>query len=251
MRKIVELVKSHIAFFTIIPCRSELNIVESLSYVDLSILTVSPLIISICCIPVLILDYFGIISHLRLVSVLMYSSLLILTGMLHIDGLTDVVDALFTPKEKRQHVLKDPHIGAVGAAALFIILTLGAVAMICSNNIINAIKKIVLSELFSRLSCSMCARMGKPLHKGLGSIVVEGVSKRKYMFIIPVTVNVIISTLLLGYIRTIIYLLIAMLLTFMLVKIPVKALGGVSGDVLGYSIEVGRHISLISLTFII
>ncbi|NPB00561.1 MAG: adenosylcobinamide-GDP ribazoletransferase [Crenarchaeota archaeon] len=251
MRKILELIKAQISFFTIIPCRSKLGIVDALSYVDLSILTVSPIILSICCIPVLLLYYYKLLNNIELVSVLLYSCLLILTGMLHIDGLTDVVDALFTPKEKRYQVLKDPHIGAVGGAALFIVLTLGVIAVLTSRNILESVWKIVLSEFYSRLTCSMCARMGKPLHKGLGSIVIEGVSKRKHLIIIPLLVNVMASILILGIVRAIIYLTSTTLISYFLIKIPIKALGGVSGDVLGYSIEVGRHISLIVLAFIL
>ncbi len=251
MRRVVELIKAQISFFTIIPCRSKLSVVDALSYVDISILTVSPIILAICCLPVILLNYFKIIKNIELTSVLMYSSLLILTGMLHIDGLTDVVDALFTPREKRYQILKDPHIGAVGGAALFIVLTLGVVAVLSSRSILSSVWKIVLSELYSRLSCSMCARMGKPLHKGLGSIVIEGVSKKKYLIFVPVLVNVIASILILGYVRAIVYLLSTILISYALIKIPIKVLGGVSGDVLGYSIEIGRHISLITLTFLL
>ncbi|NPA23570.1 MAG: adenosylcobinamide-GDP ribazoletransferase [Crenarchaeota archaeon] len=251
MSRVVELIKSHIAFFTIIPCRPKMDIVEALSYVDLSILTVSPIILAICCGPVIMLSYLELISHPRLIYTLMYCSLLILTGMLHIDGLTDVIDALFAPREKREKILKDPHVGAVGASSLFIILTLGLIAMICSKGIIDAVKKLVLSELFSRLSCSICARMGKPLHRGLGSIVIDGVSKRRNLIIVPVIVNVVSSFLLLGYVRAVTYIAATVLLTLALVRLPIKVLGGVSGDVLGYSIEIGRHISLIISTFLL
>ncbi|NPA70866.1 MAG: adenosylcobinamide-GDP ribazoletransferase [Crenarchaeota archaeon] len=251
MRKVVELIKAQLSFFTIIPCRSRLSVVDALSYVDISILTVSPIILTICCLPVFLLSYFKVLKNIELTSVLMYSSLLILTGMLHIDGLTDVVDALFTPREKRHQILKDPHIGAVGGAALFIVLTLGVVAVLSSRNILCSIWKIVLSELYSRLSCSMCARMGRPLHKGLGSIVIEGVSRRRHLIIVPIIVNIIASILILGCLKAIMYLVSTTLISYALIKIPVRALGGVSGDVLGYSIEIGRHISLITLTFIL
>ncbi len=248
---ILEIWKGHISFFTIIPCSSRKSIYDILKYVDLVVLTVSPIICAICCLPILILYLLNISLNMYIVSTLSYSIMLVLTGMLHIDGLTDVVDALFAPRERRFEVLKDPRIGAVGASALFIILSLGLISMIISRNLIEIITKILLSEYYSRLSCSICARMGRPIHEGLGSIVYKGVRRYRQLILIPISVNTLLSILLLGPIKATIYLTSTTVITLILISIPIKALGGISGDVLGYSIEIGRHISLLVLSCIV
>ena len=50
------------------------------------------------------------------------------TGALHLDGVADSFDALFVPKTRREAVLKDPHMGAMGMifTLLFILLKLSA-----------------------------------------------------------------------------------------------------------------------------
>ncbi len=250
-RRILEIWRAHISFFTIIPCKSSIDISQALEFVDLAVITVSPVILATCCIPIYLLYKFRFTSNLILLSALSYSLILILTGMLHIDGLTDVVDALFAPREKRLEVLKDPRIGSIGASVLFIVLTLGIISIITSKSIRDIIVKLVLSELYSRLSCSKCSRMGKPLHEGLGSIVHRGATRRKFLITVPVIVNVAVSIVLLGLLNTVIYLVTCTITVLILLKIPIRVLGGISGDVLGYSIEIGRHISLIILSFIL
>ncbi len=50
-------------------------------------------------------------AHLH---VLIFAFWVLLTGALHLDGLSDSIDALFVSKERAETVMKDPHIGAMG-----------------------------------------------------------------------------------------------------------------------------------------
>ncbi len=63
--------------------------------------------------------------------------LVCLTRGLHLDGLSDTVDAFFAAQthEKRLQIMKDPHIGVFGAAAVFLALLCKAVSLerLCSN----------------------------------------------------------------------------------------------------------------------
>ena len=54
-----------------------------------------------------------------------------LTRALHLDGLGDVVDAFFgaQARERRLEIMKDPHVGAFGAAAIFLALLCKVVAL--------------------------------------------------------------------------------------------------------------------------
>jgi adenosylcobinamide-GDP ribazoletransferase len=60
-----------------------------------------------------------------------------LTGGLHLDGLADCCDGLFAavPRERRLEIMRDPHLGAFGAIglALFLILKVAALAAILST----------------------------------------------------------------------------------------------------------------------
>jgi adenosylcobinamide-GDP ribazoletransferase len=63
--------------------------------------------------------------------------LVCLTRALHLDGLSDTVDAFFAAqtREKRLEIMKDPHIGAFGAAAVVLALLCKAVSIerLCST----------------------------------------------------------------------------------------------------------------------
>src|SRR6185295_3780239 len=53
-----------------------------------------------------------------------------LTGGLHLDGLADCCDGLFSslPPERRLEIMKDPHVGAFGVIGLILVLFLKAAA---------------------------------------------------------------------------------------------------------------------------
>jgi len=69
-----------------------------------------------------------------LVNALLIAVLVILSGGLHLDGLSDTIDGLAghrTP-ERRLEIMRDSHIGAIGAAGLFLFLI---IEYVCLNSI--------------------------------------------------------------------------------------------------------------------
>ena len=60
-------------------------------------------------------------THIALMILALW---VLLTGALHLDGLSDSIDALFVSKERRDSVLKDPNIGAMGLhfSVIFLLL---------------------------------------------------------------------------------------------------------------------------------
>ncbi len=58
------------------------------------------------------------------VALMILALWVLLTGALHLDGLSDSIDALFVSKERRKAVLKDPNIGAMALhfSAVFLLL---------------------------------------------------------------------------------------------------------------------------------
>jgi adenosylcobinamide-GDP ribazoletransferase len=66
-----------------------------------------------------------------LVNALLIAVLVILSGGLHLDGLSDTIDGLAghrTP-ERRLEIMRDSHIGAIGAAGLFLFLIIEYVSL--------------------------------------------------------------------------------------------------------------------------
>ena len=62
--------------------------------------------------------------------------LVVITGALHIDGLADTSDAIFSHKSltDKLRIMKDSHIGSMGVISIFIVLTLKLIAFWHINN---------------------------------------------------------------------------------------------------------------------
>ncbi|HIC43946.1 MAG TPA: adenosylcobinamide-GDP ribazoletransferase, partial [Sulfurimonas sp.] len=66
-------------------------------------------------------------THLH---VIVFALWVLLTGALHLDGLSDAIDALFVSKDRAVEVMKDPHVGAMGMTYTGVFLILKASALI-------------------------------------------------------------------------------------------------------------------------
>jgi len=62
--------------------------------------------------------------------VILFALWVVLTGALHLDGLSDAIDALFVSKDRAIAVMKDPHVGAMGMTYTGVFLILKASALI-------------------------------------------------------------------------------------------------------------------------
>ncbi len=235
---------TQISFFTVIPVPQRLvDIRLGLRYLDFSVLTVSTVLLLVLLPLEVILKWLHVPSALE--RTLLYVVTLFVTGFLHLDGFTDVVDAIFSPADKRLEVLKDPRVGACGAAALTLLILMGTISLLCCSASPSLV--LYLSDLAGRTACSISVRLGKPLHKGLGSIVVEELSSSKYLYRLGPLASL-IFTLLVSYIlgtSTLVAVVLGLTFSVLVVYRVVRILGGISGDVLGFAIELSRHLTLL------
>ncbi len=245
--RLARLLVSQLSFFTIVPVPQRLvDLRLALKYVDLASLTVSTVLLLI----VLLVEYLFRILHVSMIlnRVLLYVVALLTTGFIHIDGFSDVIDALFAPPEKRLEVLKDPRVGACGATALTLLVLTGALSLACCN--IDPSLALYLSDLAGRVACSVSARLGRPLHKGLGSLLVEELRSSKLLYrfglLVPLLVTLSIAYIL--GVTVLVATVIGLALSVLIVLYVVRVLGGISGDVLGFSIELSRHLTLVMLS---
>lgn len=87
------------------------------------------------------------------VSIIVIISLIILTGGIHLDGLADSADALLSHKsiEDKLNIMRDPHIGTMGALSIISMLLL-KIALLSSINPSLKIHAILLMCILSRWS---------------------------------------------------------------------------------------------------
>lgn len=72
----------------------------------------------------------------------------LLTGALHLDGVADSFDALFVPKNRREAVLKDPHMGAMGMIFTLLFMML-KVAVFMQTELIYFLPMILMLSRFN------------------------------------------------------------------------------------------------------
>lgn len=176
-------------------------------------------------------------------SLLAVIAMVVVTGGLHIDGLSDTFDGFLSNRDKERvlDIMKDSRVGAYGVLSI-VILLLSKYVIISSfdNGIIHA---LILSLANSRLVASRIisykknARLG-----GLGELFHN--SK-------PGKSIIVVGIIYIGMISIInVYYLIPLIMNFLMGELfsswSYKKIGGMTGDTYGAIIEIGDIVSLLS-----
>ncbi|MFH1421579.1 MAG: adenosylcobinamide-GDP ribazoletransferase [Planctomycetota bacterium] len=170
-------------------------------------------------------------------SVIVVAILAVLTGGLHLDGLTDTADALFSNKngEEKLRIMKSSHIGAMGAAALTISILL-KVSLINALPQKSALFAIILMPAAGRCSLLIPALLFRYAREeeGTGSFIKSlGLGT-----VLPaVIITVLISTVMLQ-LPGLCSIIIAFVISVLLGKFIAIKIGGMTGDTLGAINEV-------------
>ena len=158
----------------------------------------------------------------------------IITGFLHIDGLADTFDALFSSrtKEKMLEIMKDSRIGSMGAAGIILCFA----GKFYAFTMIEALIFMVLIPAFSRFAMIILLnRMPNAREGGMGSTFNVKYRVTVYLQIVPV---LLLAVLFCGLLKTGM-LLAAFLLIYTLVEIWYKRkIGGITGDMCGALCEI-------------
>lgn len=191
-----------------------------------------------------------------------------LTGLNHLDGLADLGDGVTAhgSVEKKIRALKDVALGiggvgfcTMGILAFYLsIASLQSEALLWADNSMRTAAAILFSSmLIAEVSAMQCmltiAAFGKSIHEGLGSILVQNTTFPKY--IVGLLGSVVICSLALLpfgiWYCGIIALIAAIISAFLVLNISNRHFGGMNGDVIGTSNEVGRTIALIMIVLVL
>lgn len=187
------------------------------------------------------------------VSVALLLSILInllITGALHLDGLADTCDGIYSArnKEKMLEIMKDSRVGTNGVIAIFFDLMLrfyllqeiGTSKLLVVIIVLPIISRTVLS-LFIYIS----ANNGNG--KGLGSLFIRKNSIKAV--VITLFLGTMISTVVIGYLAPIV-LIVACVFVAAFRKYILVKLGVITGDILGASIELVEILMLFLFTML-
>lgn len=173
------------------------------------------------------------------VSVILVVFYVILTGGVHIDGLGDTFDGIFSgrPKERVMEIMKDSRSGT--NAVLVIVLTLLLDIVLIEHLIDKGLPlTLVLFPVVGRLSCVTGAGTFKyAREEGLGKSFVNYCGPKE--IIIGAFITLAVSIITYNY-----QLIIAVLTTFLAVYLInlyfSKKIDGITGDILGASCELSQ-----------
>ncbi len=173
--------------------------------------------------------------------------LYLLTGINHLDGVTDLGDALVVhgDEKRRREVMRDTTIGVGGMASLVIVLLglAAAAVQLATLPIWTAVGLVIVTEVWAKASMAALVCLGTAPHKGLGS---QFTSQSGTLSLVPI---IIVSVPALALLWPAVGPAVAVAATAAGVTLCAlvwarQTLGGVSGDVLGATNELVRVVAL-------
>lgn len=186
-----------------------------------------------------------------MVSVVIIIAIYYLTGFNHIDGLADFGDgvAAHGTKEKKIAAMRDTAIGTGGM--LFCIVALiglfSSLFSIAENRSFLPYvlpPALIVAETSAKQAMVTVAAFGRRLHQGFGATTVD--NTRKSDFMIGMIFSGLVCYFFLG-VSGVEALIISQLAGLLVLNTANRHFGGVSGDVVGASNEIGRLAALLSI----
>ena len=195
----------------------------------------------------------GIFFDSFITSIIVTLALVILTGGLHIDGLGDTFDAIYSyrDKERMLEIMKDSRLGTNSLLAIMflILLKIGFIYSIINNSLLWT---VIFMPVVARLGVIvMMYKTVTPRENGMGNLFIGKASTSMFTIAILYTIILIIGISKLIFLASTIeamMLISKIILLFIfnnLFKIHISnKIDGVTGDILGCTIELGELIYL-------
>jgi adenosylcobinamide-GDP ribazoletransferase len=186
------------------------------------------------------------------VAAMTVAFLLVITGLQHFDGLIDLGNTFGHRKLQDRKEMAHAWTVTPWGAILALAVEFAAFAGLFLINPVFAFAAIISAEISAKLAMVTIVWVGKPTHKGLGSIFLAK-AKKKLNFA-AYAISALIVFLCFTLTKNVIFGLVGVGLVFVsipvaliLERVAVKVFGGVSGDIIGATNEVARAVTLILL----
>jgi len=190
------------------------------------------------------------------VAAMTMAFLLVITGLQHFDGLIDLGNAFGLRNLHDRKMVAHAWTVTYWGALLALIVEFAAFAGLFLVNSVFAFGALVIAELSAKLSMVTIVWVGKPTHKGLGSIFLQ--KGKTKLNIIAYILSVLIVFLLFAFtgkaylgLIAVALVLVSVPVAFVMEKVAENVFGGVSGDVIGATNEVARAVTLILFALVL
>jgi adenosylcobinamide-GDP ribazoletransferase len=177
--------------------------------------------------------------------------LLVITGLQHFDGLIDLGNAVGLGNLHDRKMVAHAWTVTYSGAVLALVVEFAAFAgLFFVVNPLFAFATVFAAEVSAKLAMVTIVWVGKPSHKGLGSIFLSKAKKKLNAVAYLITVLVVfplfafIGNPLMGLVGVGI-VLVSVPVAFVMKKVSENVFGGVSGDMIGATNEVARAVALV------
>jgi len=183
----------------------------------------------------------------HLTDALLVTLLAVITGALHLDGLADVFDGLAArgSKERFLAVMKDSRIGAVGVAGLVLLLLLKYASLLAIPIYLKRPALLLVPALARFTQVVVMTRASAAQTEGLGACFLSGITSAQLSLaaacIIPLT-------WLFGHLAGLAALCLTVVWGLGVQFYFTRRLGGINGDIVGFSSEIAEVLALIAIT---
>lgn len=187
-------------------------------------------------------------------AVMTVAFLLVLTGLQHFDGLIDLGNAVgirnLHDRKMKAHEWTVTYGGAVLALVVEGLAVVGFLFVVLgSMDLWLVFSAVFLAEVSAKLAMVTIVWIGKPSHKGLGSIFLAKAKKKHNIIAYALSACLVYPVFFLtGYpilgLAAVALVFVSIPIAFFMKKVSEKVFGGVSGDMIGATNEVVRAITL-------
>lgn len=175
-------------------------------------------------------------------SIMLWIIYIWITGGLHIDGLADTVDGVFSnrSRERALEIMKDSRIGAFGVLVIMMVYMLNIIVSIYLPIIVFLFIPVV-----GRASAIIGCTFGHYARKdtGMGKGIVENCNIKEFIYVLFLTLTLAVIF------KVELYIVLSILLSFVfiyLISRYIKAkLGGFTGDTIGFTVEISQSIFIL------
>lgn len=193
----------------------------------------------------LITVYFkNIFYNKTIIAIFLIILEILIVGIIHIDGLADTFDGLFSyaKKEKMLEIMKDSRIGTNGAVVL--ILYFITKTVLISEIITTNPKYLIIFPIIARLSTPVNAGLSNYARKsGMSNAIIS--ENGIFEAIFSLALSIILVFYIIG-IKGIITILIAFIFIIIFMLNVRKKIDGITGDTMGASLELTSILVLFS-----
>ncbi|MBN2040593.1 MAG: adenosylcobinamide-GDP ribazoletransferase [Spirochaetes bacterium] len=173
---------------------------------------------------------------------------ILITGGLHLDGLADTFDAIFSNRSRERiiEIMKDSRIGTTGALALIMVI-ISKPGLLVSFDSSSILKCLLIMPVVSRMNIVWAAGITSYAKKdGLGLGIVKTTGMKEVIIASVIAVGV--SVYFLKFAALAVFPA-AVLFVFLFVSYVKKKIGGITGDIIGAVIELTEIVVLFTLLF--